>query len=175
MAGPLPGSPSGGRAIDGLKPNIFPCPLTSKFVSRRLPMDPILVATGASGFVIAGSENWTVEVTHALRNGVRYAVGFDRSVARHLLGSARPRSLNAREVRRRIQSMGAKVIARYAVWPSLHAPRLIYASPITGWWLQRAGIIGGGGRSSRRQRLARSLVAAPVLAVIAPSSIWVVE
>lgn len=147
----------------------------STLVSRRSSFDPILEATGAASFVLAGSQQWTTELTLALRTGGRIAVGFDRPAVRRLLGSAPPRTLNAKAVRHRLHVLDARVTARYAVWPSLHAPRLIYSSRITGWWLQRTGIIGGGGGSSRRQRLARSLVAAPVIAVVAPSWIWVVE
>ncbi|MEX1005563.1 MAG: hypothetical protein WD156_09355 [Acidimicrobiia bacterium] len=134
----------------------------------------IVRATGSHAFLAATTTGWA-EVAPALDKGHRITLGLDRPLARRALGAASAQTLTPREVRNLLIAVGGRVVKTYAVWPSLSTPRLIYQSSITAWWLQRAGIIGGGGTSFSRQRLARSLVAAPVIAFCHPSELWVVE
>lgn len=138
-------------------------------------MDVIAEVTGCRETVIAGSPDWLSRVELALDLGQNVAVGVDHPWARRLFGSTRGAALAAKPAKRALEARKLGISARYAVWPSAETPALIYRSPITGWWMQRAGIIGGGGRSSRRQWLARSWLAAPIVALIRPSSVWVVH
>lgn len=139
------------------------------------PYDPVLESTGAACFVRAGDADWASVVTRARARHESVAIGVDRRGPRTVLRMARGATLSPRRARRALRSMGVCVVATYAVWPSLSQPRLVYESLVLGWWLQRAGVVGGGGGSSVKQRFARSVLASPLLAAAHPSEIWIVN
>ena len=136
--------------------------------------DPILEMTGAAVFLRAGDPGWNHIIEQVLEAGGRVAIGVHRSVLRKGERFKKQKSLRGGRLRRDLERRGIRIAAQYAVWPSLDAPRIIYRSPVTGWWLQRAGVIGGG-RTGYGQALARSLPAAPIVALSHPFSIWVVD
>jgi hypothetical protein len=139
------------------------------------PFDPILESTGASHFVRAGDSNWISVLEQARIRCESVAIGIDRRGARTLLRMTPGTTLSSRNTRKTLRSMAMRVADKYAVWPSLDQPRLVYRTLILGWWLQRAGVIGGGGGSAVKQRLARSLIVSPVLAAAHPSEVWIVN
>jgi hypothetical protein len=136
--------------------------------------DPILEITGAAVYLRAGDPSWIPVIERALEAGDRVAIGVHRSVLLKRERFKTQKSLRGGRLRRDLERRGIRIAARYAVWPSLDAPRIIYRSRVTGWWLQRAGVIGGG-RTGYVQALARSLPLAPIVALAHPCSIWVVD
>ena len=144
-------------------------------MTLEAPYDPILELTGAACFVRAGDIDWTSALDQSRIRRESVAIGVDRRGARTILRMARGTTLSPRSARRTLRAMGIGVVATYAVWPSLSQPRLIYRSLVMGWWLQRVGLVGGGGGSAVKQRIARSVLASPVLATAHPSEIWVVN
>jgi hypothetical protein len=82
----------------------------------------------------------------------------------------RSRSPSLREVRALLLESGFEILTEYAVWPSTGSPRVaLRASSIRAFrWIQRSGVLGGGGDRAGARALARSALFTPVAYVLAP-------
>jgi hypothetical protein len=100
----------------------------------------------------------------------------DRSFPQALLGLVshsrwkRRRSPALREVRALLHESGFEVLTEYAVWPSRGMPRVaLRASSFRAFnWIQRSGVLGGGGDRVGARALARSALFTPVAYFLAP-------
>ena len=108
-------------------------------------------------------------------------VAADRSTAVRLLKIVPWRPSRSGQVRSRsavvaaARDAGLETVATYTVWPSSGLPRVAY--PVDNYrafrWLQRTGVIGGGGGRIWARLLARSRFTTPLLWALAPGMILV--
>jgi hypothetical protein len=72
---------------------------------------------------------------------------------------------------RALRDAGFEIVARYSVWPSAHTARVVL--PAGNYpalrWVQRSGVLGGGGKRLVTRALARSALFTPVSALITPA------
>jgi hypothetical protein len=82
----------------------------------------------------------------------------------------RSRSPSLRKVRALLHESGFEILTEYAVWPSTGSPRVaLRASSFRAFnWIQRSGVLGGGGDRVGARALARSALFTPVAYVLAP-------
>jgi hypothetical protein len=75
-----------------------------------------------------------------------------------------------REVRAMLNESGFEILTEYAVWPSRGKPRVaLRASSFRAFnWIQRSGVLGGGGDRVAARALARSALFTPVAYFLAP-------
>jgi hypothetical protein len=101
---------------------------------------------------------------------------FDLGISRRvltLLARRRWRSGHyppARAIFQRLRQAGLKIEGKYVVWPSVSLPRVCF--PATSFrplhWVQRSGVLGGGGNNLIARALARSALFTPFAFLLAP-------
>jgi hypothetical protein len=73
---------------------------------------------------------------------------------------------------RRVQDVlrrgGLDVIGRYRMWPSSRNPRIASSGSRAAAWMQRSGVLGGGGNRMLMRAAARSRLTTPLVASLAP-------
>ena len=71
---------------------------------------------------------------------------------------------------RALRDEGFEIVARYDVWPSARAPRVVLPgrSYPALRWVQRSGVLGGGGRRLLTRGLARSALFTPLSVLLTP-------
>jgi hypothetical protein len=83
----------------------------------------------------------------------------------------RTRTPRIQLVERALRDAGFEIVARYSVWPSAHTARVVL--PAGNYpalrWVQRSGVLGGGGKRLITRALARSAFFTPVSALITPA------
>jgi len=81
------------------------------------------------------------------------------------------RSVRIAEIERTVRGSGLRIDAKYVVWPSVEAPRLVLPANRYGAlrWAQRSGVLGGGGTNPFGRWLARSPMFTPVAFLLAPA------
>lgn len=69
-----------------------------------------------------------------------------------------------------LRRLGVRVEQRYALWPSAHQVRLAFPKPSyrVNAWVQRSGVLGGGGRRVWARALARSPLFTPLSRLLTP-------
>jgi hypothetical protein len=76
----------------------------------------------------------------------------------------------ARAIFQRLRQGGFRIEEKYAVWPSARIPRVCF--PATSfrplYWVQRSGVLGGGGHNLIARALARSALFTPFAFLLAP-------
>jgi hypothetical protein len=74
-------------------------------------------------------------------------------------------------IERALRGAGFEIVARYSVWPSAHTARVVLPAGNypTLRWVQRSGVLGGGGKRLVTRALARSAFFTPVSALITPA------
>ncbi len=103
-------------------------------------------------------------------------VNADRGLPQALLGlvshgrwrRSRPPSL--RKVRALLHESRFEILTEYTVWPSTGSPRVaLRTSSFRAFsWIQRSGVLGGGGDRVGARALARSALFTPIAYVLAP-------
>jgi hypothetical protein len=132
------------------------------------------------------SRHWRLALEDGIGTAPRdrvVVVVYDRALPRAVLGAlARRWRRPARTPRvgvllRTLRRQGVEVRSRYAIWPSVTAPRVaIEAGNYRSLrWIQRSGVLGGGGRSLVLRALARSFLFTPFAFVLAPGVALVVR
>ena len=130
-----------------------------------------------------GSEvEWRAELRKAVDSRAEwFLIAGDRAAALALLkllpwrkhsggvGASRATILEA------VSSVGLEPISLYSVWPTAGSPRVAYplGAKRSFRWLQRSGVIGGGGSRVWARMLAQSRFATPILSLLAPGIILV--
>lgn len=145
-----------------------------------------LNGTAAPVVIVRPPQRWTAELERValrLAEGDRLLLVFERPWPRALmrLATGHPSVPSLRPLRAvaNLHRAGLIPAERYAVWPDIRAPRI--AVPYWRYravaWLQRDGVLGGGGRHLVVRALARSRaltplvwLSAPVVAVVARKS-----
>jgi hypothetical protein len=105
----------------------------------------------------------------------------DRGLPQALLGLVshgrwkRKRSPALREVTALIHQSGFEICSEYVIWPSTGRPRVaLRASNLRAFrWVQRSGVLGGGGDRVVARALARSALFTPVAYLLAPRAAFV--
>lgn len=116
------------------------------------------------------------EAIAAVPPGGILLVTCDRAVPRAILGVLARRRLRlthaptVRAMMHALRRPGVEVRGRYAVWPSVGAPRVALeaGSYDALRWVQRSGVLGGGGRSLPLRALARSSLFTPFAFILSP-------
>jgi hypothetical protein len=82
----------------------------------------------------------------------------------------RSRSPSLRKVRALLHESGFEILTEYSIWPSTGSPRVAFrASSFRAFrWIQRSGVLGGGGDRVRARALARSALFTPVAYLLSP-------
>jgi hypothetical protein len=73
-----------------------------------------------------------------------------------------------RRVEEALRGTGLSVVGRYRLWPSSHDPRIAWSGPRAAAWMQRSGVLGGGGERMLRRAAARSRIITPLVSFLAP-------
>jgi hypothetical protein len=99
--------------------------------------------------------------------------GSHRAILR-LLSSGRWRRVRTPSLRRLarvLRNAELDIEARYAVWPSADRPRVVVPadSYAAVRWIQRSGVLGGGGERLSTRMLARSRLFTPLAFLLAPA------
>jgi hypothetical protein len=99
--------------------------------------------------------------------------GSHRAILR-LLSSGRWRRVRTpslRKLARVLRNAELDIEARYAVWPSADCPRVVVSadSYAAVRWVQRSGVLGGGGEGFIARTLARSRLFTPFAFLLAPA------
>lgn len=100
----------------------------------------------------------------------------DRRTVRAVLGLLahgvwrRPPAPTVAEVADFLREWGVQLEQRYALWPSAQHVRVAYRqpSPRASSWVQRSGVLGGGGRRVWARALARSALFTPFSRLMTP-------
>ena len=82
----------------------------------------------------------------------------------------RVRTPRISQLERALRDGGFEIVARFDVWPSARAPRVVFPSrsyPALRW-VQRSGVLGGGGRRLLTRGLARSALFTPLSVLLTP-------
>jgi hypothetical protein len=82
----------------------------------------------------------------------------------------RVRTPRISQLERALRDGGFEIVARYDVWPSARAPRVVLPgrSYPALRWVQRSGVLGGGGRRLLTRGLARSALFTPLSVLLTP-------
>jgi hypothetical protein len=123
--------------------------------------------------------SWRPELTAAMETTTPSGfllVNADRGLPQALLGLVshsrwkRSRSPSLRKVRALLHESGFEILTEYSVWPSTGNPRVaLRASSFRAFnWIQRSGVLGGGGDRVGARALARSALFTPIAYVLAP-------
>ncbi len=87
-----------------------------------------------------------------------------RSKAARRRATAPPR----RRVEEALRRTGFSVVGRYRMWPSSQDPRIAWSGWRAAAWMQRSGVLGGGGERLLRRAAARSSLVTPLVSLLAP-------
>lgn len=130
--------------------------------------------------VALAGKGWKSDLASAVttvdRGGMIFFT-FDRGLARaalRLLAHGewqRPVTPSTSGVRRALSADGMEVLQVYALWPSAEQVRLAVSEPSGRrlGWVQRSGVLGGGGSRIWRRALARSRLFSPFVHLLRPS------
>jgi hypothetical protein len=106
--------------------------------------------------------------------GGALGVSGNRAIPTALLGAlsrARWRRVTApppRRVEGALSEAGLRVTGRYRVWPSSQDPRIAWSGSHAAGWMQRSGVLGGGGERILGRAAARSRLVTPLVTFLAP-------
>jgi hypothetical protein len=106
--------------------------------------------------------------------GGTLGVSGNRAIPTVLLGArsqARRRRVTApppRRVEEALSDAGLRVVGRYRVWPSSKDPRIAWSGSSAAGWMQRSGVLGGGGERILGRAAARSRLVTPLVTFLAP-------
>lgn len=73
-----------------------------------------------------------------------------------------------RRVEEALSDAGLRVVGRYRVWPSSQDPRIAWSGSRAAGWMQRSGVLGGGGERILGRAAARSRFLTPLVSFLAP-------
>lgn len=129
--------------------------------------------------LVGTNRRWQPVLIEAARGtdpGCVIFVAFDRGLAKAFLGLfahrvwRRVSSPSFKHVVRALDAAGMQVEQRYALWPSVQGVRVALQQPAgpSLVWLQRSGVLGGGGRRIWGRVLARSWLLTPFLRLLTP-------
>ncbi len=152
---------------------------------RHEAANPIWVLLGANRdseavlWVAPENGEWDQSLRRAvsgLDGDQRLIVSVPRPLARWALqilarrSPRRPEGPGPAAIRRVLDDLGMVVEHSYTLWPSAASPRLAnpHANRRAFYWLQRSGVLGGGGQRLWARALARSLLFTPLAVVLAP-------
>jgi hypothetical protein len=129
---------------------------------------------------LSDGKSWTPAVTAAMEilpPGSCLVVSADRGLPRAFLGLLshgrwkRESAPPLRKVSTLLERAGFEIRGEYAIWPSADKPRVVLrASDFRGFkWVQRSGVLGGGGRRVLLRAMARSPLATLIAYLLAPA------
>jgi hypothetical protein len=67
-----------------------------------------------------------------------------------------------------LRRSGLDVIGRYRMWPTSRNPRVASSGARAAGWMQRSGVLGGGGNRMLMRAVARSRLVTPLVGFLAP-------
>lgn len=128
---------------------------------------------------LRGHDSWRAELTAATKTtppeGLLLILA-DRGLSQALLRFLshgrwrRAKSASLRKLRAQLRESRFEVVAEYVIWPSSGSPRVALraASFRALRWVQRSGVLGGGGNRLWARALARSALFTPLAYLLAP-------
>jgi hypothetical protein len=133
---------------------------------------------------LSDQSSWRPALTAAMKRVPAkgaLVVTADRGLPQALLRLAshgrwkRRRSPALREVTALLHQSGFEICSEYAIWPSTGRPRVaLRASSLRAFkWVQRSGVLGGGGDRVVARALARSALFTPVAYLLAPRAAFI--